>query len=210
MPAIKEASWVTGHQLDQPHGPSGNEPAAASVSPCKDYVASPDMVQSSDQPNYNGITSAPTIIPQAVCNWGDEPGISNTRTDPSLGNRQLEYNPAFQRDTAVSFNMPYTTRLNYNWLFNIEAATAERLGLKALHNGVPDAALSKSREVEDLRNTDVAPCLELPAKELPSLSEDSSILVCPTCHQNCGTKRELKFVTPSFAISVPELLRADV
>ncbi|CAH0040293.1 unnamed protein product [Clonostachys rhizophaga] len=32
---------------------------------------------------------------------------------------ELEYDQIFQPDTASSFNMPYTTALDYNWLFNI-------------------------------------------------------------------------------------------
>ncbi|KAK7224321.1 hypothetical protein V2G26_012324 [Clonostachys chloroleuca] len=32
---------------------------------------------------------------------------------------ELEYAQIFQPDTASSFNMPYTTALDYNWLFNI-------------------------------------------------------------------------------------------
>lgn len=54
-----------------------------------------------------------------------------TRPSPSHshGQQTLEYQPVFQPDTASSFNMPYTTALDYNWLFNIEAATASGFGL---------------------------------------------------------------------------------
>ncbi|KAG5654912.1 hypothetical protein KAF25_010957 [Fusarium avenaceum] len=31
----------------------------------------------------------------------------------------FDYNQSFQPDTASSFNMPYTTALDYNWLFNV-------------------------------------------------------------------------------------------
>ncbi|KAF9877012.1 C2H2 finger domain transcription factor [Colletotrichum karsti] len=42
-------------------------------------------------------------------NWGDP-----------FASEQLDYDQIFQPDTASSFNMPYTTALDYNWLFNMQ------------------------------------------------------------------------------------------
>ncbi|KAI0022482.1 fungal-specific transcription factor domain-containing protein [Xylariomycetidae sp. FL0641] len=33
----------------------------------------------------------------------------------------LNYEEAFQPDTALSFNMPYTTQMNYDWLFSLDS-----------------------------------------------------------------------------------------
>lgn len=102
-------------------------------------------------------TSASTLFPQAGFGWGDEPGISNPRTDPSLGSGQLEYHPIFQPDTASSFNMPYTTALDYNWLFNIEAATASGFGMTSARDGISEPTLFNSPEAEESHNMDMAP-----------------------------------------------------
>ncbi|KAH7014887.1 fungal-specific transcription factor domain-containing protein [Ilyonectria destructans] len=45
---------------------------------------------------------------------------SRTLEDPFSGTEQLQYDRIFQPDTASSFNMPYTTALDYNWLFNVD------------------------------------------------------------------------------------------
>ncbi|KAG8162530.1 hypothetical protein KVR01_008295 [Diaporthe batatas] len=102
-------------------------------------------------------TSASAVFPQAGFGWGDEPGISNPRTDTTLGNGQLEYHPIFQPDTASSFNMPYTTALDYNWLFNIEAATASGFGMTSARDGISEPALFHSPEAEESHNTGMAP-----------------------------------------------------
>ncbi|KAK2029132.1 hypothetical protein LX32DRAFT_617731 [Colletotrichum zoysiae] len=39
--------------------------------------------------------------------------------ETSLFSGQLDYDQVFQPDTASSFNMPYTTALDYNWLFDM-------------------------------------------------------------------------------------------
>ncbi|KAK0385403.1 hypothetical protein NLU13_7879 [Sarocladium strictum] len=41
----------------------------------------------------------------------------------SAGYDELDYDQIFQPDTASSFNMPYTTALDYGWLFNSTKAT---------------------------------------------------------------------------------------
>ncbi|GJC90633.1 nicotinate catabolism cluster-specific transcription factor [Colletotrichum liriopes] len=51
--------------------------------------------------------------------------------DASLLSEQLDYDQVFQPDTASSFNMPYTTALDYNWLFNMEDSSAPATGPKA-------------------------------------------------------------------------------
>ncbi|KAM0545019.1 hypothetical protein ACHAPJ_011529 [Fusarium lateritium] len=41
--------------------------------------------------------------------------LNDSFVDPST----IDYTQSFQPDTASSFNMPYTTALDYNWLFNM-------------------------------------------------------------------------------------------
>ncbi|OHF01821.1 hypothetical protein CORC01_03012 [Colletotrichum orchidophilum] len=44
--------------------------------------------------------------------------------EASFIGEQLDYDQIFQPDTASSFNMPYTTALDYNWLFNMQDTSA--------------------------------------------------------------------------------------
>lgn len=78
---------------------------------------------------------APASYDQPEFEYGFQPAIPTARPQLSSNNVQLEYHPAFQPDTASSFNMPYTTALDYNWLFNLEAATASGFGLTSAQAG---------------------------------------------------------------------------
>ncbi|KAF6827141.1 hypothetical protein CMUS01_09123 [Colletotrichum musicola] len=44
--------------------------------------------------------------------------------EPAFGSENLDYDQIFQPDTASSFNMPYTTALDYNWLFSMQDSSA--------------------------------------------------------------------------------------
>lgn len=53
---------------------------------------------------------------------------------PVLDFSQVQYDQIFQPDTASSFNMPYTTALDYNWLFNnSEDVLAQGFGVTSSH-----------------------------------------------------------------------------
>ncbi|KAI8245748.1 Nicotinate catabolism cluster-specific transcription factor [Colletotrichum sp. SAR 10_96] len=52
-------------------------------------------------------------------NWGDP-----------FSSEHLDYDQIFQPDTASSFNMPYTTALDYNWLFNMQEAAGPMITSK--------------------------------------------------------------------------------
>ncbi|CAK7268174.1 hypothetical protein SEPCBS119000_002928 [Sporothrix epigloea] len=62
-------------------------------------------------------------------------GFQNTsyahRTSPEQPPIDFLFDDVFQPDTASSFNMPYTTAVNYNWLFNME------------ENEITDASISE-------------------------------------------------------------------
>ncbi|KAH7129488.1 fungal-specific transcription factor domain-containing protein [Dactylonectria estremocensis] len=59
---------------------------------------------------------------------------SRTIEDPFSSPEQLQYDRIFQPDTASSFNMPYTTALDYNWLFNVEKSPAAFGGSESAHS----------------------------------------------------------------------------
>lgn len=50
------------------------------------------------------------------CSSSIQPVYQGTQTSSDI-----PYDEAFQPDTASSFNMPYTTATNYNWLFDLNA-----------------------------------------------------------------------------------------
>lgn len=83
--------------------------------------------------------------------------LSSPRIQISPTNGHLDNHPAFQPDTASSFNMPYTTALDYNWLFNIGAATASGFDLLGSGRGFQDQVPLPGHEVGDrVQNHDVA------------------------------------------------------
>ncbi|KAK8236441.1 fungal-specific transcription factor domain-containing protein, partial [Phyllosticta capitalensis] len=58
--------------------------------------------------------------------WGSSEGISST-TGISKPFDDVPYDDIFNPDTASSFNMPFTTMSNYNWLFDLDLATQQSL-----------------------------------------------------------------------------------
>lgn len=82
----------------------------------------------------------PRYVPQH--SFGDfmSPTASIPRPQHQFSYGQPEYHPALQPDTASSFNMPYTTAVDYNWLFNLESATASAFGLTDCESVLPQPA----------------------------------------------------------------------
>lgn len=101
--------------------------------------------------------SVSTYFPQVGLGYGDDTNFTNTRADTALSNGQLEYHPIFQPDTASSFNMPYTTALDYNWLFNLEAATASGFGLTSARESFSEPNLFSDPDPGDSNKADMAP-----------------------------------------------------
>ncbi|KAI1340308.1 fungal-specific transcription factor domain-containing protein [Xylariaceae sp. FL0016] len=94
-------------------------------------ISPPTSSQGSDQANENGVPSSSYIednnalqsYPSAGLScepqefWGSAPasqpeGFMQTQLD-------MNFDDIFQSDTASSFNMPFTTQNNYNWIFNV-------------------------------------------------------------------------------------------
>ncbi|KAI1298358.1 fungal-specific transcription factor domain-containing protein [Xylaria venustula] len=65
----------------------------------------------------------------------------------------LEYDQAFQPDTANSFNMPYTTSLNYNWLFGHLGRTSAEQYSDAAFGATIEPPLTGAPEIRPDRNT---------------------------------------------------------
>lgn len=79
----------------------------------------------------------------------------NSKPQSALDHEKIEYYPTFQPDTASSFNMPYTTALDYTWLFNLEVPATSVFGHAdsgaAFHNN-----LFGSYEREQIPTNEVA------------------------------------------------------
>ncbi|KAK7557293.1 fungal-specific transcription factor domain-containing protein [Phyllosticta citricarpa] len=58
--------------------------------------------------------------------WGSTDGFSSS-AGISKPYEDVPYDDIFNPDTASSFNMPFTTMSNYNWLFDLDLATQQSL-----------------------------------------------------------------------------------
>lgn len=101
--------------------------------------------------------SVTTYFPHVGLGYAEESNLTNTQLDPSPNNGQLEYHPVFQPDTASSFNMPYTTALDYNWLFNLEAATASGFGLTSARDSFSEPTIFNDTGAGEPQKADMAP-----------------------------------------------------
>ncbi|RJE25464.1 hypothetical protein PHISCL_02220 [Aspergillus sclerotialis] len=93
-------------------GPPGHNdlPLHLDTVPQIEYAFQPELAQQNNR----------TEIDQS---WADsiDPSLdSNLLTGAMLDVAQLDFDQIFQPDTASSFNMPYTTALDYNWLFDVK------------------------------------------------------------------------------------------
>ncbi|RKK12767.1 hypothetical protein BFJ68_g6563 [Fusarium oxysporum] len=79
--------------------------------------------------------------------------FSFDQLDPLLLNESfvdtaaLDYTQNFQPDTASSFNMPYTTALDYNWLFNMNLNPTPTPLAKANEQYIPSAQMSEPVQI---------------------------------------------------------------
>lgn len=70
----------------------------------------------------------------------ETPWNSQTLDPLPAASNNLDFNELFQPDTASSFNMPFTTMNNYNWLFDLEQPSL-------MTNAVPQAQVDMSPHV---------------------------------------------------------------
>lgn len=69
----------------------------------------------------------PETLPQETERfWGSNEALSSS-TVISKTFDDAPYDDIFNPDTASSFNMPFTTMSNYNWLFDLDLATQQSL-----------------------------------------------------------------------------------
>ncbi|KAK1572705.1 fungal-specific transcription factor domain-containing protein [Colletotrichum navitas] len=64
------------------------------------------------------------LITTAASQFDIDASQAGSWGETSLFSGQLDYDQVFQPDTASSFNMPYTTALDYNWLFDMQDFSA--------------------------------------------------------------------------------------
>lgn len=77
-----------------------------------------------DVPSSLSHNVAPAYFSHSQYDQFPLPPMSSSKPQPTYRDESIDYHPAFQPDTASSFNMPYTTALDYNWLFNLDTAPA--------------------------------------------------------------------------------------
>lgn len=98
------------------------------------FVAPEDLQMGVDFPPLMDAGSE-TIDFFAETPWNSQP------LDPlPPASNNLDFNELFQPDTASSFNMPFTTMNNYNWLFDLEQPSL-------MVNTVPQAQVDMSPDV---------------------------------------------------------------
>ncbi len=107
---ISEVESEQGRFLAEQHGNSIEASLEESVRPSNTHTSfftfgQPGIAASSNQ---SWIDTALASLPPI--------GLANAW--------QLSYEQPFQPDTASSFNMPYTTAVDYNWLFNMNVQAA--------------------------------------------------------------------------------------
>ncbi|KZL87603.1 c2h2 finger domain transcription factor [Colletotrichum incanum] len=87
------------------------------------------------------------LFPSATDQFGIDATQPRGWGDASLLSEQLDYDQVFQPDTASSFNMPYTTALDYNWLFNMQESSAPATDPKAANSNQDFDAGSSSNQL---------------------------------------------------------------
>ncbi|KAK1491282.1 hypothetical protein CTAM01_10397 [Colletotrichum tamarilloi] len=100
-----------GSQGDAQQYSIGRQDVFNPTEPVTNFSGFPPSLQFSD---FIGSESHFDINTTQSSSWGET----------SFMSEQLDYDQIFQPDTASSFNMPYTTALDYNWLFNMQENSA--------------------------------------------------------------------------------------
>ncbi|KAF4125872.1 Fungal specific transcription factor domain [Geosmithia morbida] len=122
-PSLSQQAVHTGLEHTQPQPPvlSRNQPQQklAAAENLDASLGLPVSAGGSYNP-YIGFTDTSqqgdTVLGPFVDSWFDQ-------CQPTLADLNIygDYEQIFQPDTASSFNMPYTTAVDYNWLFNANA-----------------------------------------------------------------------------------------
>ncbi|GKT41128.1 nicotinate catabolism cluster-specific transcription factor [Colletotrichum spaethianum] len=99
--------------------------------------------------NFSGFPP-PLQFSDFITSAADQFGIDATQQgswgEASLLSEQLDYDQVFQPDTASSFNMPYTTALDYSWLFNMQDSPALATNSKPTNSNEEFGARSSTNQ----------------------------------------------------------------
>jgi hypothetical protein len=129
--------------VSPPPSLSSTEPRMQEDFSC--FVAPEDLQIEVDFPPAMGAGSE-TIDFFVETPWNSQP------LDPlPAASNNIDFNELFQPDTASSFNMPFTTMNNYNWLFDLEQPSL-------MANVVPQARVDMSPDVATGNSTSNMPC----------------------------------------------------
>ncbi|KAK2002187.1 hypothetical protein LX36DRAFT_678488 [Colletotrichum falcatum] len=85
------------------------------------------------------------LIPTAAGQFDIDASQPGSWGETSVFGGQLDYDQVFQPDTASSFNMPYTTAIDYNWLFDMQNFSVPAADPKLTNNSRQTEARGSSR-----------------------------------------------------------------
>lgn len=129
------------------------------------------------------------------------PSSFSSRSQQPPRNEQVEYHPIFQPDTASSFNMPYTTALDYNWLFNLEAATASGFGMLSSGFAFQDQSSFSEQQAQEprqayqgvdlMQESDMAPVQQIQSYTPRSQDSSGHRSLADDSIQNTPRRREI-------------------
>ncbi|KAI5861557.1 fungal-specific transcription factor domain-containing protein [Durotheca rogersii] len=113
-------------------------------------------------------------------------------------NLDLNYDEVFQPDTSSSFNMPYTTQVNYDWLFNLDYGTAAA-------SDMPQAApyLAAAPPLPRYPCGDLPPPLPAPPLPHDPGQGDSSMADCPMTPMGSPLDYARSLTSPHHAAASP-------
>ncbi|KAI1634285.1 fungal-specific transcription factor domain-containing protein [Biscogniauxia mediterranea] len=172
-----------------------------------------DIVETRPYSDQGGRTSE-VQGPPVISDGSDPPAVTTTdgsqqqqqQQQPWMANSStfhdfaaLEYDQIFQPDTASSFNMPYTTALDYNWLFN-------NLDDNSIRSGVVQETSTLSTDIYGQGVCDSGPII---ATLTPPGSQDSvvDLWAQQQCEQTFGESNNSTFGSnPSEPLSSTSLL----
>ncbi|CAK7219044.1 hypothetical protein SCUCBS95973_003691 [Sporothrix curviconia] len=182
---------AAGH-INTIHNPN-NIYAAATISPPQTHVSSslsdPGRQESAEAESYESYESyqaheyLPSLDPQHQQQQQQQQSPSEQQfaippfvpvvqpeqqqqPQPAVG---FLFDDVFQPDTASSFNMPYTTAVNYNWLFSMDENTFEG------PSGVADAPVQSVQPMQTIQTVQPMPFQSLPQEQDTRQSNAASL-----------------------------------
>lgn len=149
-PNVQGTNLTSANESDQTNPPAAPPfPLSPPGSASSGAITSPNRTFSSDQ-GYSEHLQEPSVATGTVQPFAIESQDPFWESIPFLSDPGFSTGPfddIFMPDTASSFNMPYTTMTNYNWLFNLSMDQTQNidssLEMDQNHNQVPQAIMQQ-------------------------------------------------------------------